>query len=120
MAVVSPVIAAGSGLFEAEGRPFVVRLELPVSAAEMVAALYCDHDRLSAVDLESGEDVWRRVALVVVQDGLNAVQELAGLIEEQEPEPGCGLDAPGWLALCRRRVAEAITAGAGVQPGTRR
>jgi hypothetical protein len=32
-------------LFDGEGRPFVVRLEVPLSAAEMVAALYGEYDR---------------------------------------------------------------------------
>lgn len=105
----SPVITAGSGLFEAEGRPYVVRMELPLSAAEMVAALYGDHDRLRAGDLEDDEWVWRCIALVVVQDGLNAVEHLARLISAAEA--GRVLAAPEWLALCRKRVAEVIAGG---------
>jgi hypothetical protein len=103
-----PVVTAGSGYFEGEGRPHVVRMELPLSASEMVAALYGEHERLMPADLEADGDVWGQIAMVVVQDGLPVIWQLAGLIGAQER---ChALAAPGWLALCRRRVAE-VTAG---------
>jgi hypothetical protein len=100
------------GLFDEEGRPHVVRMELPLSAGEMVAALYGEHGRLAPADLETDGDVWGQIAMVVVQDGLHEVWQLADLIDAQEP---ChALTAPVWLALCRRRVAD-VTAG---KPGT--
>lgn len=34
-----PVVTAGSGYFDGEGRPYVVRMELPLSAGEMKAAM---------------------------------------------------------------------------------
>jgi len=104
----SPVLTAGSGVFEGEGRPYVVRMELPLSAREMVAALYGDHERLMPGDLRTDEWVWVAIALVVVQDGMVAVERLARLIEAQERSRT--LAAPEWLALCRRRVAE-VAAG---------
>ena len=104
----SPVLTAGSGYFDGEGRPHVVRMELPLSAGEMVAALYGEHGRLAAEDLETDGEVWGQIAMVVVQDGLHQVWELADLIDAQEPRHA--LAAPRWLALCRRRVAE-VTAG---------
>jgi len=36
----------------------VVLLELPLSASEMVAALYGEHDRLTSADLGTEEEVW--------------------------------------------------------------
>jgi len=86
----------------------VVRVELPLSATEMVAALYGEHDRLTPADLGTEEEVWGHIAVVVVQEGLLAVWQLAGVIERAEP---CRvLATPEWLALCRKRVAE-VTAG---------
>lgn len=109
-----PVLTAGSGLFDREGRPLVVRLEVPLSPAEMVAALYGEFDRLTRADLGTAEDVWRHVAVVVAQDGMNTIELIADLIDEQERYRM--LIAPEWLAWCRRRVAE-VTAGArGVPP----
>jgi hypothetical protein len=103
----SPVLTGGS-LFEGEGRPHVLQMELPLSAEEMVAALYGEHKILQDVDLATDEEVWAHTALVVVQDGLTAVEHLADEILVQEHRRT--LAAPQWLALCRRRVAE-LTAG---------
>jgi hypothetical protein len=86
----------------------VVLLELPLSASEMVAALYGEHDRLTSADLGTEEEVWGHVAVVVVQEGLLAIGRIVELIDVQKR---CRtLAAPRWLALCRRRVAE-VTAG---------
>jgi hypothetical protein len=102
------VFTAGSGLFDREGRPHVVRIELPLSAGEMEAALYGEYDRLTPADLNTDEEVWGHIAVVIVQDGFHALWQLAESIDAQEP---CrALAAPGWLALCRKRVAE-VTAG---------
>ena len=87
-----PVVTAGSGYFDGEGRPYV-RMELPLSAGEMMAALYGEHERLAPADLETDGDVWGQIAMVVVQDGLHEVWELADVIGAQEP---ChALAAPG-------------------------
>jgi hypothetical protein len=102
------VFATGSGLFDQEGRPHVVRMELPLSAREMVAALYGEHDRLTPADLDTDEQLWGHIAVVAAQEGLPAIWRLAGVIDAAEP---CRvLAAPGWLAWCRKRVAE-VTAG---------
>src|SRR5690349_18045218 len=58
-AVAGPFLMAGSGLFDREGRPLVVRLEVPLSAEEMVAALYGEQERLTKADLGTDQDVWR-------------------------------------------------------------
>jgi hypothetical protein len=54
--IAGPALTAGSGLFDGEGRPLVVRLEVPLSAGEMVAALYGEYERLTQADLGTGED----------------------------------------------------------------
>ncbi len=99
----SPLITAGRW-FEADGRPYIARMELPLSAEEMVAALYGEHPRLMPADLEADEGVWANAALVVVQDGLREIERIAVRIRQQERSPE--LAAPEWLAFCRRRVAE--------------
>lgn len=100
----NPAATVGSSWFEAKGRPYVVRIELPLSAEEVVAALYRDHDRLGPPDLGTDEEVWGAIALAVIQDGLHAVDNAADSILVQEHHGT--LAAPDWLALCRRRVAE--------------
>ena len=107
--VTGPLLTAGSGLFDGEGRPLVVRMEVPLSAGEMVAALYGEHERLTQADLGTDQDVWRYVAVVVAQDGMHAIEQLADVIDEQER---CrSLAAPEWLAWCRRRVDEVAARG---------
>lgn len=96
---------------EEEGRPHVVRIDLPLSTEEMVAALYGDRERLTPVDLGSDEDVWGQIALVVIQDGLTVVDQRAALIDAQESHRT--LTAPEWLTLCRRRVDEVTEGTAG-------
>lgn len=108
--ITSPVLAAGPGLFDGQGRPLVVRLEVPLSAREMVAALYGEHERLTQSEFPADQDVWLYVAVVLAQDGMHAIEQLAEMIDEQERH--CSLVAPDWLAWCRRRVDE--VAGRGV------
>jgi hypothetical protein len=63
----------------------------------VVAALYGEHERPAPADLETDGDVWGQIALVVVQDGLHEVWELADVIGAQEP---ChALAAPGIAGL---------------------
>jgi hypothetical protein len=108
-AITGPVLTAGSSLFDEEGRPLVVRMEVPLSAREMAAALYGEHERLTQADLDTDQDVWRYVAVVIAQDGMHAIEQMADVIAEQER---CGsLAAPEWLAWCRRRVDEVAARG---------
>ena len=108
-AVTSPLLTARSGLFDGEGRPLMVRMEVPLSAGEMVAALYGEHERLTQADLDTDQDVWRYVTVVVAQDGMHAIEQLAGVIAEQEQRSA--LAAAEWLAWCRRRVDEVAARG---------
>ena len=98
----SPLLTGGIW-FEANGRPCLLRIDLPISASEMVAALYGEYSRLQREDLATAEGVWAHAAIVVVQDGLFHVERLADKIHEQE-QPGT-LEASVWLAYCRQRVA---------------
>ncbi len=71
----SPVI--GPGRWFEPGRGALLRVELPLSADEMTAALY------SAVGVEEGdlaadEDVWGQVAVEIATQGLTAVQRRDG------------------------------------------
>jgi hypothetical protein len=102
LASVGPVLRPGPSWFEYQGAdsPHLLRMHLPVSAEEMAAALY--RDRESWRDdayFEVGRHVWEHVALVIVEDGLAAVQQIAAGIRDQEADPD-------WLAYCRQRVTE--------------
>jgi hypothetical protein len=79
----------------------------------MVAALCGEYDRLTQADLRIAEDVWRYVAVVVAQDGMDTIEHITDVIDEQER---CHrLVEPERLAWCRRRMAE-VTAGAAGGP----
>lgn len=99
----SPLITGGRW-FDADGRPYLLRMELPVSAGEMVAALYGEYSRLLPADLATDESVWASVAISVVHEGLHNIVRLADEIRKQER--ASELVTPEWLAFCRRRVAE--------------
>jgi hypothetical protein len=111
---VSPVISRENGWLGETGhdQPLTLRLGLPVSAGELAAALYGD-DHLSAADLAADESVWALAAVAIVQDGLNAIQRRAEEILVAEARGR--LVNPGWLELCRRRVAEVTGAEGPVQ-----
>jgi len=103
----SPVITAGTW-FEAGGRPLTLRMELPLSAELMVAALYSD-ETIQADDLLTAEDVWGQVACILTDKGMAELEQLAAMLPRQEKRGR--LDAPDWLAFVRQRVAE-VTGGA--------
>jgi hypothetical protein len=109
VAVTGPFVTARLGLFDGEGRPLMVRLEVPLSAREMVAALYGEHERLTQADFPTDQDVWRYVAVVVAQDGMHVIEQLADVIAGQEQRRT--LAAPEWLAWCRRCVNELAARG---------
>lgn len=102
----SPVLTGGSSWFEfeGEGMPHLLRMDLPVSADEMIAALYRDRAVLHGTDLGADCHVWEHAALVVALDGLNSIQDTVGEIRAQEQHGK--LAAPEWLTLCRQRVAD--------------
>ena len=101
---VSPVITGGAWLGDDDpDQSLTLQLRLPVSAEELVAALYED-DQLRPVDLVQDENVWGFAAVAIVQDGLNAIQRHSD--ENLVAEARGTLTNPDWLATCRRRVAE--------------
>lgn len=130
---VSPVITREDGWLGDDDRDqsLVLQLRLPVSADEMVAALYGD-EQLSPADLAADENVWGFAACAIAQDGMNHIERRADQIAVEEAQGT--LVNRAWLELCRRRVAEvtdtvatrsaaastpiARTARAGAQPPT--
>jgi hypothetical protein len=81
-------------------RPFALRMELPVSAELMTAALYSYGKGPYVLDADC---VWGLVAVVIVQDGLNAVDDYVHVIRDEE-EYGT-VRHPEFLALCRQIVS---------------
>jgi hypothetical protein len=107
---VSPVI--GKGWLEEDrdwSRPVVLQVRVSVSAEELAAALYSD-EYLSPADLAADPNVWGCAAVAVLQAGLDTVEQRVAAIKTAEAEGT--LINPGWLALCRRRVAEVTTSPA--------
>ncbi len=102
---VSPVITREDGWLGDDDRdqPLVLQLRLPVSAEELAAALYGDH-QLCPADLAADENVWGFAAAAIVQDRLAAIQRRTEEITVAEMRGT--LANPAWLATCRRRVAE--------------
>jgi ribosomal protein L29 len=107
---VSPVI--GKWWLEEDrdwSRPVVLQVRVSVSAEELAAALYSD-EYLSPADLAADPNVWGCAAVAVLQAGLDTVEQRVAAIKTAEAEGT--LNNPGWLALCRRRVAEVTTSPA--------
>ncbi|HZR49215.1 MAG TPA: hypothetical protein VFB06_06830 [Streptosporangiaceae bacterium] len=98
-------VVPADGWFETEDRPYVLRMEVPLSVEEMVAALYSEHNRLTPAELASDQDVRGHIAVTLLAKGQPAIGYVAEQVREAE-QSGSGVRAPAWLALCRRRVAE--------------
>src|SRR5712692_10830963 len=75
-----PVIT-GSRWFEAEGRPFILRVELPLAFDEMVAALY---GTTVPGDITGDEDLIGAVVVTLTLEGLPALAERAARIRRDE------------------------------------
>jgi hypothetical protein len=102
--LVSPVITGGAWLGDDDPRQsLTLQLRLPVSAEELAVALY-EEGQLCLADLAEDENVWGFAAVVIVQDGLNAIQRRAEEILVAEARGT--LANPAWLATCRRRVTQ--------------
>lgn len=100
--LMSPVIA-GPEFSEPEGDGGgVLRMELALSSAEMVAALF-DAAGISRQDVTTARDLWREVAVTVACSGLGAVRERAAELADAR-----NVTAPDWLRFCRERVAAAL------------
>ena len=78
---------------------FIVRVECPLTLDEMVAALYGIFEES---DIDGDEDLCGSVAVTMLICGLPALTERAAQIRHDELVGA--IDAPAFLALCRRRV----------------
>ena len=78
---------------------FIVRVECPLTLDEMVAALY---GIVEESDIDGDEDLCGSVAVTLLTAGLSVLKERAAKIRRDEL--GGAIEAPAFLALCRRRV----------------
>jgi hypothetical protein len=102
---VSPVIR-GDGWFDADHRPFVFRVEYPLSADEMVAALYGTAD---VQDISTADGLYGVVAVALSIEGLPGLAARAAKIRRQEQLGR--VESAAFLALCRERVAALLDQG---------
>lgn len=96
--LVLPAVRGGRW-FDDDGRPFVLRAEIPLGFEEMVAALYGVAEPGEITDREA---LIGCVAVTVALEGLPALAERAARIRRAEQRGT--LDSPEFLALCRRQV----------------
>ena len=103
-AVPLPVIA-GARWFGPQVRPFVLRVEVPLTAEAMVAALY---GVVRPDEISTAQELCGSVAVTLLLEGLPGVESRAIRLAEKEQ---CGaVESPGFLALCRQRVAALLAA----------
>jgi hypothetical protein len=90
-------------------RSITMRIKLPVSAELMAAALYFEGQDHHSDDLAPRQRARvGRAALIIAQDGLNAVEVHKRAIRDLQQHDM--IRVPKWLALCRQRVSEATRA----------
>jgi hypothetical protein len=102
--VALPVIKGGRW-FGSEPRPLVLRVELPLTCEEMVAALY---GIVQADEITTREELCGCVAVTLLLEGLPALQERAARLRASELR--AGVASPEFLDSCRRRVAGLLAA----------
>jgi hypothetical protein len=96
-------VIKGAKWFGPELRPFVLRVEVPLTCEEVVAALYSN---VEPDEFASGEDLCGCVAVALLTEGLPAVQAHAERLSASELSGE--LESPEFLALCRQRVSELL------------
>ena len=96
---VLPVIGDARWFDPVDGA-FIVRVECPLSFEEMVAALY---GVVEESDIDGDEELCGSVVVTLLNGGLTALKEHAARIRRDELLGA--IESPGFLALCRRRVA---------------
>jgi hypothetical protein len=99
-----PVIR-GSRWFGPDAGPFVLRIEVPVTAGQMAAAIY---DAAQPDEIESDEELCGTVAVTLLIASLPALEARARRLRSDE-ELGT-LESPVFLARCRERVAQLLLA----------
>lgn len=90
----------GERWFDPDGRPFTLRVEIPLGFDEMVAALY---GVAEPGEITTAEAVTGCVAVTLALEGLPALAERAARIRHAEQRGT--IESPQFLALCRQRVA---------------
>jgi hypothetical protein len=93
-----PVIR-GEAWFDADGKPFVLRVEYPLTSEEMVAALYGVVD---PTDIASDEDLCGSVAVTLSLEGLPGLSVRVQRI--RRAERAGSIESAPFLATCRQRV----------------
>jgi hypothetical protein len=99
-----PVIR-GDRWFGSQPGPFVLRVELPLTGEEMVAALY---GVVHSDEITTGEDLCGCVVVTVLLEGLPAVQERGARLRASELRGE--VESPEFLGLCRQQVAGLLAA----------
>ena len=94
-----PVIG-GEGWFDTGGKPFVLRVEYPLTFDEMVAAIY---GTAEPADLASDEDLCGSVAVTLSLEGLPGLSARVSKLRHAEGDGS--IESAVFLATCRRRVA---------------
>ena len=92
-------VVSGARWFGPEARPFALRIEVPLTFGEMVAALY---GVVQADEIGSDEDLCGNVAVTLLIEGLPGVESRAAKLSREE-QHGC-VESPEFLDLCRERV----------------
>ena len=98
-AVRLPVIK-GDGWFDSERKQFILCVEYPLSAEEMVAALY---GAAEPGDIVTDEDLCGSVAVTLAIEGLPGLAARAQKIRQEELRGA--IESPPFLTACRQQVA---------------
>lgn len=97
-----PVIKGG-GWFDSEDRQFILRVEYPLSAEEMVAALY---GAAEPRDITTDEDLCGSVAVTSSDEGMAALSARAAKIRRDEHDGT--IESASFLTECRERVTALV------------
>ena len=92
-------LISGPQWFGPGEEPFVLRIEVPLTAEDMVAALY---GVVQPDEISRDEDLCGNVAVTLLIEGLPGVESRAAELTRDE-QNGC-VESPEFLDLCRRRV----------------
>lgn len=88
----------------------LVRMEVPLAADLMVAALFAAGLFVTAGDVADDGELFGFIAQVVGQEGLGfleaAAESLPALDRSGTLPAARGMTGADWLAFCRRRIAE--------------
>jgi hypothetical protein len=92
-------VVTGDGWFDSEHRQFILCVEYPLSAEEIVAALY---GVVEPADIATDEQLCGSVAVTLSNEGLAALTARA--IKIRHDEQHGAVASPAFLTECRERV----------------